>query len=291
MRHRFINLGLLSFIATLVIWGGCTDKSPTGPGEATRADLVTPSGSSTASLVDPQSFSCDDVQEVRVRFSSPGFVNGNEVAVYAAFIGAPPGDKFLRIWWDYQNNRETFQIVDTQAGEPQRDNDDLYDIETLVEHSYDAPRTPTDYTVRVELILEGGTRGCARNRDITVTPLPPSCTSDADCGGAVGSCSAGVCLSQLTRWSAGTNSWPDEACNPTNSFGSCNTNAQDHADAWATEVCQANGWSSGTWTGNKMPGCAGDISMYCQGAIPCNPRVETTCAPGDQTQVEFTCQR
>src|SRR5581483_7984271 len=38
----------------------------------------------------------------------------------------------------------------------------------------------------------------------------------------------------LTMWSQGTLSWPDEACNPDFSFGGCNTNNQDHADAWAT---------------------------------------------------------
>ena len=83
--------------------------------------------------------------------------------------------------------------------------------------------------------------------------------------------------------------WPDQACNPTNSFGFCNTNAQNHADAWATAVCKNNGYSSGVWTGNKQPGCNGNISMWCQGGIPCNQLYETTCAPGDQTKVEFTC--
>jgi hypothetical protein len=107
---------------------------------------------------------------------------------------------------------------------------------------------------------------------------PPGCVvaGDSDCS--------------LTRWSDGTMQWPDQACNPVNSFGGCNTNAQEHADAWATAVCQQNGYSLGVWTGNKQPGCSGDISMWCGGLnIPCQPIYETSCAAGDQTKVELTC--
>lgn len=136
-----------------------------------------------------------------------------------------------------------------------------------------------------------------------------SCTVGTTCQGGVcgspsstinqcidgdGCCPAGCSLAQdgdcsLTKWSEGTLAWPDQACNPGQSFGGCNTNAQDHADAWCTWVCQQNGYSSGIWTGNKIDGCAGDISMYCGGAIPCSPIFENTCQQGDQTIIEFTC--
>lgn len=97
-------------------------------------------------------------------------------------------------------------------------------------------------------------------------------------------------VGMMTRWSDGTDAWPDQACNPTNSFGGCDTNAQNHADAWATEVCKKNGYSSGVWTGKKMAGCGGAISMWCGGQnIPCTPIYENSCAPGDQTMIEFTC--
>jgi hypothetical protein len=36
-----------------------------------------------------------------------------------------------------------------------------------------------------------------------------------------------LAMSDLTKWSEGSEAWPDQACNPTNSFGGCNTNAQD----------------------------------------------------------------
>ena len=93
----------------------------------------------------------------------------------------------------------------------------------------------------------------------------------------------------ITLWSQGTEEWPDQACNPNNSFGGCNTNDQEHADAWATWVCENNGYESGVWTGNKEAGCNGEVSMYCQNSIPCNPYWEDYCQEGDQTKVEITC--
>jgi len=105
----------------------------------------------------------------------------------------------------------------------------------------------------------------------------------------------------LVKWSEGTNAWPDQSCNPELSFGNCNTNACDHANAWAQYVCASNGYDVGIWTGNKQEGCGpggpggpvvggtAPISMFCEGNIPCEPFVETECAPDDQTQVEIFC--
>jgi|GEM_PF-6095148 len=105
----------------------------------------------------------------------------------------------------------------------------------------------------------------------------------------------------LFKWSEGTEAWPDEACNPGESFGNCDTNSCDHANAWAQSVCAANGFDVGIWTGNKQAGCGpggpggpvengtGNISMFCEGTIPCEPFVETECEPSDQTQIEVFC--
>ena len=112
----------------------------------------------------------------------------------------------------------------------------------------------------------------------------------------------------LFKWSEGTDAWPDSACNPENSFGDCVTNSCDHANAWAQNVCEANGFEVGIWTGRKQEGCGpggpggpvtdgtGNISMFCAGTpdmplgtIPCIPFVETDCSPTDQTQVEVFC--
>lgn len=105
----------------------------------------------------------------------------------------------------------------------------------------------------------------------------------------------------LFKWSEGTSAWPDESCNPDESFGDCDTNSCDHANAWAQSVCEANGFDVGIWTGRKQAGCGpggpggpvtngtGNISMFCEGTIPCEPFVETLCSPNDQTQIEVFC--
>jgi hypothetical protein len=129
------------------------------------------------------------------------------------------------------------------------------------------------------------------NVGISVVQNSTGCSSDTDCGGAVASCQSGQCVNTLTKFSEGSQQWPDDACNPTTSFGVCDTNDQTHADAWASAVCQNNGWASGVWTGYKIAGCSGDVSMWCQGQIPCAQLLELTCQPSDQTIVEFTCLR
>ena len=112
----------------------------------------------------------------------------------------------------------------------------------------------------------------------------------------------------IIKWSEGTEAWPDEACNPFESFGDCDTNSCDHANSWAQYVCESNGYDVGIWTGNKQAGCgpggpggpvtdgSGNISMCCGcedgevgGAIPCEPFIETFCQPDDQTQIEIFC--
>lgn len=128
---------------------------------------------------------------------------------------------------------------------------------------------------------------CSAGACVNPTSTVMQCMNGDQC------CPAGCQMSDsdcsLTKWSEGSQNWPDEACNPTFSFGGCNTNAQDHADAWATAVCMLNGYSMGVWTGNKEGGCNGDTSMWCGGVIPCMPIWENQCAVGDQTKVEITC--
>jgi hypothetical protein len=106
----------------------------------------------------------------------------------------------------------------------------------------------------------------------------------------------------LLKWSEGTEAWPDEACNPDESFGECDTNSCDQANSWAQNVCENNGFDVGIWTGRKQAGCGpggpggpvvggtGNISMGCfNNLIPCGPIFETECAPTDQTQIEVFC--
>ena len=278
---------VLTLVAGAIGIANCTsDSSPTvgssvpdsrsGP---TGAGGVAPTGGSAlqvtgnpSALNEDEDFNCANVKEVRARFSEPGWVQDTAVGFFVYFGGVQDTNMTLRMWWDFENAPETYEDVPLEDGDVYRDND-LLTVDKVVEHNYSEVNATTHKRVRVELILADQTGNCARVRDVDVGP--PSAK-----GGKGAS---------LTRWSDGTNAWPDQACNPTNSFGGCNTNAQNHADAWATWVCQQNGFTSGVWTGNKIPGCAGAISMWCGGNIPCTPIFETTCSVGDQTQIEFTC--
>jgi len=167
MSHRSLS-NLVSAVLAASFLVRCTDRSPSQASplstpQATTGDPTAPSSSQP----DIEPLTCDQLESVNVRFSDPGYVDGNRVGMYASFEGAPPGDKFLKIWWDYVNEPQKTEIVDTQAGEPRRDNDDIFDIYALVEHEYDFTQN-TEVTVRVELILEDTTRGCARNRSAVV---------------------------------------------------------------------------------------------------------------------------
>lgn len=113
---------------------------------------------------------------------------------------------------------------------------------------------------------------------------------------------ASVSTDTVQKWSEGTEAWPDEACNPGESFGDCDTNNCDSANSYAQYVCELNGYDVGIWTGNKLAGCGpggpggpvtngtGQFSIYCQdNSIPCDPFFESECAPTDQTQIEVIC--
>ena len=157
---------LVSLPVAAFLWAGCSDDSPASS-SAVSSQLTAPSATTAAETAstDVQPLTCDQLEKVSVRFSDPGFSDGNNVGMYVSYLGAPPGDKFLRIWWDYINDSHTTQIVDTQAGQVRRDDPNTYDIIELVEHEYDLSGS-TEITTRVELILEGTTRGCARIRTV-----------------------------------------------------------------------------------------------------------------------------
>ncbi len=86
------------------------------------------------------------------------------------------------------------------------------------------------------------------------------------------------------------------------SFGDCDTDSCDSANSYAQYVCAANGYDVGIWTGRKAAGCGpggpggpvtngtGNFSFYClDDSIPCDPFLEDSCVPSDQTQIEVFC--
>jgi hypothetical protein len=120
-----------------------------------------------------EDFNCGNVEDANVRFTHPGFVTANHVGLFAKYEGVPPGEKLLRVWWDNENDRTRYQDVRLGPGEVRRDDPNLFDVETIVEHVYAPVSEPVTMTVRAELILMGQTGNCARNRTITLEPAPP----------------------------------------------------------------------------------------------------------------------
>jgi len=111
-----------------------------------------------------EDFDCTNVGTVRVRFSSPGYVEDDRVALYVYFDGLAPGRKRLRIWWDYENDAVHFRDFLFPEEETE--------IEEVYEHRYPNLRGSTEMLVRVELIRDGLTGNCPRNRRVTVAPPP-----------------------------------------------------------------------------------------------------------------------
>ena len=160
----------LSLFAAVTL-AACGDSGPTGPTDLTGSSDI-PSretaahdlGFGQASALDGvlEDFDCTHVETVRVRFSSPGFAEDDEVGLYVYFTELPEGPKRLRIWWDYENDAVHFR--DHVFPEEETE------IEEVYEHRYLDLREPTEMLVRVELIRDGLTGNCPRNRRVLVTP-------------------------------------------------------------------------------------------------------------------------
>ena len=120
-----------------------------------------------ASWEKPPAFSCDDVIEVRARFSDPGYVAGDVVGLYLAYRGVPSGVKSLEIVWDEANSSgatDNFEL-----GEGRERDDGLFDLEGVVGHEYAGVSSTQTKSVRIRLSVEGREGACTRVRDVTVT--------------------------------------------------------------------------------------------------------------------------
>lgn len=134
-------------------------------------------------------FNCADLQEVRVRFSNPGFVDAIHVGLYYNYIGLPAGEKHLEIAWDEVSEPEKFERIDLGSGEVQRFNDALFDLEGIVEHTYRNISREEMRQVRARLRIRNFEDDCSRVRRIRVmppeeldppAPVPPPGPSIAD---------------------------------------------------------------------------------------------------------------
>jgi hypothetical protein len=170
-------------IVALVCLAACGDSSPTGssplpdvrtiPGTSAQPQGSPGSGSGTSSsgamsamgpmgASDTEEFNCQDVETTRVRFGSPGYVEDDRVGLYVYFGGMATGAKRLRIWWDIENDPVTYRdfVFDERETE----------IEEVYEHRYTGLTGPVQKLARVELIRDGLTGNCARNRRVEVAP-------------------------------------------------------------------------------------------------------------------------
>ncbi len=120
-----------------------------------------------------EEFDCGALEDVSVRFSAPGYVEANRAGLFVKYEGAPPGEKLLRLWWDFDNEPTRYQDVRLGEGEPRRNDATRFDIETLIEHVYPPVTSPVTLSVRAELNIVGKSGNCGRNRSVTLEPAPP----------------------------------------------------------------------------------------------------------------------
>jgi hypothetical protein len=171
MKRRAFGLSIAAAVCCL---GACGDSSPTtasavasGAGPVFDPPSAQTAPSSTANgLAGPayavEEFTCVNVETVRVRFSTPGFIEDDRVGLYVFFEGIPEGRKRLRVWWD--RDREPWAYRDFELTE------DTMELEEVYEHQYRNLSGPTEMLVRVELILDDLSGVCARNRYVVASP-------------------------------------------------------------------------------------------------------------------------
>jgi hypothetical protein len=171
LRIASSALCLAGFVLAVSSCG--TPTAPSSPAADALGGIdATPKTAAGSSQVFEE-FDCGNLEDANVRFTHPGYTEGNRAGLFARYEGAPPGEKLLRLWWDYENDPTRYQDVRLGPGEPRRDDPNLFDIETIVEHVYAPVSSPVTLLVRAELVVVGKTGNCARNRSITLEPAPP----------------------------------------------------------------------------------------------------------------------
>lgn len=111
-------------------------------------------------------FSCDEIIEVRARFSDPGYVAGNVAGIFLSYRGIPAGEKTLEITWDQHNPAGVVDSFDVGTGDARADG--LFDLEGVVSHEYGGVTGATTKSVRAVLKINGREGGCTRVRDVTL---------------------------------------------------------------------------------------------------------------------------
>lgn len=164
MTRRSLVAGCTLLLSVAACTNGPTATSPLGEPSLAPTALEL----ATESAVVEQ-FNCSLVDEVFVRFSDPGFLDGSHVGLYVNFTGVPAGEQLLRLWWNYDDAFEETEDVPLDDASLDRIGGRLV-FERVFEHVYAPVVQETSRKVRVELILLGKTGNCARNRTIVLRP-------------------------------------------------------------------------------------------------------------------------
>ena len=176
--YRAIILSGLMVVSVGLV--GCgNESSPTSATPAptqfsatssTARSSTTSSGSSVSAVDEP--FTCAEIENVQVRFGSPGFSKGRAVGLFVEYDGAPPGEKMVEITWDELNAPN--EVARHSIGEGNGRNDGLTDVLGMAAHFYNDVASPERKQVRINLMLEGRGGQCARVRRVNVTPSSSS---------------------------------------------------------------------------------------------------------------------
>jgi hypothetical protein len=180
---KTLALTLVMAMVSIFVYVGCSDDMiPTGPSPVAK-EQTSSSNSSDLSIgagfaeTADEEFNCKNVGRSYVRFSAPGWIQGNKVGMWIKHENMPEGQKKLRIWWDYKGAPDTHRDIDIS---------DVTYFEQVIEHEYMNLNGKSEFCVRVELILQDSTGNCARNRWINIAPKT-TLTAGPPCGGD-GSC-------------------------------------------------------------------------------------------------------
>lgn len=212
MRDRIVPG--LSATALIVLLGSCSEPGPLPTAASSVSDdsvsdegtfsvLATRNAGSSAqdmSALNPgEDFDCTYLQEERhVRFTSPGYVEGNRVGLFYDYTGAPPGRKTLHVFWDEGNRPNDVELIDLGEGEIQRNDDLRFDLKGVLEHTYHEATETVRRRVRANLLVEGLSGECPTVRRVEVMPdsVRGGCTTvrfeDFDLGTSVPLTEGGV---------------------------------------------------------------------------------------------------
>ena len=179
----FIMARRVFLVAILLLHLGCSPEPPTGSSALELSSGASVYGLAPAVAASETLFDCSSLEEVRVRFSDPGFLDHLRVGLYVGYTGLPEGQKRVRIWWDYVNAYDEVEDLVIDDAVDRVDGREVY--ENVFEHRYAPVDAPVSRQVRAELSVAGREGGCARNRDIVVLPAAPVAeeSSGRPCGG------------------------------------------------------------------------------------------------------------